>query len=961
MAAEGKSGIPGRVLAAERGPNRSGDDQIRYEAFLSYSHHDNRGVAVALQQGMEGFAKPWYRLRAMRVFRDDASLSANPDLWGSIEEALSRSSWLIVIGSPHAARSPWVQREVQWWLEHRDVSTILLAVASGDVIATDSPEPLEDWADTAVPPVLAAALTTEPRWVDLRQIEVGPKVSAEQRERLRRAVADVVATIRGRPKEDMYGDALREHQRTIRLGRSAILGLVVLSVAAITASLLAVDQRNSAQAQARIATSRQLASTAQALTATDLNSGLLLAAEAYVMDRSPVTRSALLRTVTTAPTLLRYLPSGRKVSALATAANGSAVAAGTEDGYVVRWDTTRFERQEQRIGEWPITLLALSADGGTVLAGGAERAALWRVGSELSPIEIGGHAPSSVAVSPSGATLAVTWREEAAGAAILQVYDALGRPVSPAQPVGDAGEVALEDDQSVLWINSVGVWERRSARTLLVEQPAQFQVAPAGGFVYGRSADGAYYAFGKNDVVSLFRTRASPGAPADQPPEGRQAQGFPTGEAAELAVTPDGSTVAVANAGTVYVADTYPDAQAKDGLGQSQVTPIVGVGPLNDKGLAFAGNGLLVGAGPAGLTVWDLNLTDGLVRRTAWLADGPTASPEPQLSFAADGTRLAVIGGGDTFTQRADGSDVSVLDGPLDGAIPLFGPDGTTLYLAGAASPEPAEFSTDDPGLTLVPLFVDNDYRTSVLTAEISTDGSRVVVVDSTTAVHVFRTADRTIERSWGGGPPRYPRNGPWPQATGWASVSKDDLARVAMVIDEGVLMTDVQTGAQSVLPGGPATEVLFRGEHLLVRRPNGVLEFWDPLGTTLQHELVDRGYNRAIDIVEETGTLVRLREDGTVVLTDYRTGDDLGSFPLPKPVHASATSVWEATTLAVDQRNRQLITATSGGEMRRWRLDEQDWLSSACRMAGRDLTPDEWRRYVGTPPPDDLRCGASR
>ena len=113
MTLKGESEISGRVRAARRGSTRSGDDQIRYDAFLSYGHHDNRGVAVALQRGMEGFAKPWYRLRAMRVFRDDASLSANPDLWGSIEEALSRSSWLIVVGSPRAAKSPWVQREIR--------------------------------------------------------------------------------------------------------------------------------------------------------------------------------------------------------------------------------------------------------------------------------------------------------------------------------------------------------------------------------------------------------------------------------------------------------------------------------------------------------------------------------------------------------------------------------------------------------------------------------------------------------------------------------------------------------------------------------------------------------------------------------------------------------------------------------------------------------------------------------
>ena len=937
---------------------RPGTDRVAYDAFISYSHRDNRGVAIAVQRGLERFAKPWYRLRAMRVFRDDASLSANPDLWASIEAALSRSSWLIVVGSPLAARSPWVHREIRWWLDHRDVSTILLVVASSEV---DTPAPVDGPPAAAVPAVLTDAFVTEPRWVDLREVDVGPKASPEQRERLRRAVADIVATMRDRPKEDLYGDALREHRRTIRLAAGAVAGLVVLTVAALIATLLAVDQRDEARTQAAVATSRQLAATAQSLIATDLNSSLLVAAEAYSMDRSPVTRSALLRAVTSAPNLHRYLPAGHRVSALAAAADGGAVSVGTEDGFVVGWDTGRYERRERRIGDGPVTLLDLSADGGTMLAGTAERAYLWPAGPAAEPVELDGRAPVSVTISPTGRTLAVLWRDGTGGGATLRVYDGTGRPTSDAQAVDGWDEVALDDDGSVLLINTIGVWERRNARTLVVEQPAaDVQLAPAGGYLPGGSADGGYYAFAKNGFVSLSRTRSAPGAAVGQLPEGRTADGFPTGEAAELAVTRAGSMVAVANAGTLYVADTYSDEQAREGYAHSHVTPIVGIGPLVERGLAFAGDRLLVGAGPDGVTIWDLELRDGMVRRQAWVADGPTAGPEPQISLSGDGGRILVEGGGDTFTQGVEGGPVSVVRGFFGRAVPVLGPDGATLYLAGTSGSDPADFGSDDPHLTVVPLPIGDDDRTSVLTAAVAADGSRVVVVDSTSAVHVFRTSDHTIERSWPGGIPQHPDLGPWPQATGWASISPG-LTRVAVATDQGAQLTDVQTGARSMLPGGPVTEVVFRGDQLLVRRPNRVLELWDPSGTTVAHTLADHGYERAIDVVEGTTTLVRLRQDGTVVLTDYRTGDDLGSFALPEPASASAVSVWAATSLAVDQRHHSLLTASSGGELRRWDLDERDWLGSACRMAGRDLTPDEWRRYVGTTPPDDLRCGRSR
>jgi hypothetical protein len=52
-----------------------------YDAFISYSHALDGTLAPALQTGLERFAEPWYRLRALRVFRDTTSLFANPGLW----------------------------------------------------------------------------------------------------------------------------------------------------------------------------------------------------------------------------------------------------------------------------------------------------------------------------------------------------------------------------------------------------------------------------------------------------------------------------------------------------------------------------------------------------------------------------------------------------------------------------------------------------------------------------------------------------------------------------------------------------------------------------------------------------------------------------------------------------------------------------------------------------------------
>jgi len=50
---------------------------MTYKAFISYSHVADGKLAPALQSALHHFAKPWYRLPAMRVFRDKTTLSRN--------------------------------------------------------------------------------------------------------------------------------------------------------------------------------------------------------------------------------------------------------------------------------------------------------------------------------------------------------------------------------------------------------------------------------------------------------------------------------------------------------------------------------------------------------------------------------------------------------------------------------------------------------------------------------------------------------------------------------------------------------------------------------------------------------------------------------------------------------------------------------------------------------------------
>src|ERR1700682_3114036 len=138
-----------------------------YDAFISYSHAKDKPIATALQSVVQKIGKAWYRRRALRVFRDDTSLSATPHLWPTIEQALGQSRFFILLASPEAAASKWVNKEVAHWLEHNSVETLLIGVTDGELAWDDN---IGDfgWRDgMALPPVLTGRFPAEPKWVDL--------------------------------------------------------------------------------------------------------------------------------------------------------------------------------------------------------------------------------------------------------------------------------------------------------------------------------------------------------------------------------------------------------------------------------------------------------------------------------------------------------------------------------------------------------------------------------------------------------------------------------------------------------------------------------------------------------------------------------------------------------------------------------------------------------------------------
>jgi TIR domain-containing protein len=159
---------------SERAPITAPDRGSTYDAFVSYSHAADGKLAPALRNGLLRFGTPWGPLRwtnpvrSLRVFQDQASLSANPALWATIERALAASDWFILLATPQSAQSPWVEKEVDFWRLHKSPEGLLIVQTDGD-IAWDHDKNDFDWAKTtALPRRLSTVFADEPRWIDAR-------------------------------------------------------------------------------------------------------------------------------------------------------------------------------------------------------------------------------------------------------------------------------------------------------------------------------------------------------------------------------------------------------------------------------------------------------------------------------------------------------------------------------------------------------------------------------------------------------------------------------------------------------------------------------------------------------------------------------------------------------------------------------------------------------------------------
>lgn len=117
----------------------------KYQAFISYAHND-AAQAARLQRTLERFRVP-KRLRSHQasrispIFRDVTELTAHHSLSAKIEDAIKHSRFLIVLCSPSAKKSKWVNEEIRLFQKLHGEKSILCALIEGNP-------------DTSLPPAL---------------------------------------------------------------------------------------------------------------------------------------------------------------------------------------------------------------------------------------------------------------------------------------------------------------------------------------------------------------------------------------------------------------------------------------------------------------------------------------------------------------------------------------------------------------------------------------------------------------------------------------------------------------------------------------------------------------------------------------------------------------------------------------------------------------------------------------
>jgi tetratricopeptide (TPR) repeat protein len=226
---------------------------MRYAAFISYNHRDRKWASwlhrqietFRIPKSLHGRESPLGTLKSRLppVFQDREELASSADLAQSVRDALEQSQTLIVICSPDAVASRWVNEEIRTFRSMGRGAHIKCLIVGGEPHASRNAE--LDPKFECFPAALLEGGNEEPLAADVR-----PRMDSKQAAKLK-----LIAGLIGVGYDDLrQREATRRQRNVAMLAAISFAGFVVMS--ALT--LFALIQRNEAVAQRDIARKKTL-------------------------------------------------------------------------------------------------------------------------------------------------------------------------------------------------------------------------------------------------------------------------------------------------------------------------------------------------------------------------------------------------------------------------------------------------------------------------------------------------------------------------------------------------------------------------------------------------------------------------------------------------------------------------------------------------------------------------------
>jgi len=206
------------------------DQASSFDAFLSYSWKTDSEIAPILQESLQKFLCPWYRIRALNIFRDLSALAASEDLEKSLKEKLDRSHHLIVLASPRAKTSTGMEFEAHYWYSKPRSGQTIVVVTDGDY---------PDWESIradALPPTLCEKMKWTPLWIDISRWRSRIAITSHAalvkslHEELRQLV---LLFYPGKSWSELLGEERTQRRKALRLVWTAVLSLSLITAVAV--------------------------------------------------------------------------------------------------------------------------------------------------------------------------------------------------------------------------------------------------------------------------------------------------------------------------------------------------------------------------------------------------------------------------------------------------------------------------------------------------------------------------------------------------------------------------------------------------------------------------------------------------------------------------------------------------------------------------------------------------------